>query len=232
LQPIPLGRAGAPFSDPDWIFEIKWDGFRALLHSDDDGVRLVSRNGNLFKSFPGLCDGLARDLRKRRCILDGEIVCLASRGKPQFRDLLFRRAEPHFYAFDILWDEHAWSDDDQERRRFRNGEDLRYLPLIDRKQRLRAVVPRDSERLLYCDHVQQHGEGLFRLACEHDLEGIVAKRRHAPYLLSEEPSWLKIRNCEYSQWVDGEELFERERASNPDLSMWASCVVACESVVQ
>jgi hypothetical protein len=52
-------------------------------------------------------------------VLDGEIVCLDSRGRPQFRDLLFRRAEPHFYAFDILWEEHPWSDDEQERRRFR-----------------------------------------------------------------------------------------------------------------
>ena len=94
FQPLPLSRARAPFSHPDWIFEIKWDGFRALLHSDKDGVRLISRNGNTFKSFPGLSDGVARDLKGRRCVLDGEIVCLDSNGKPQFRDLLFRRAEP------------------------------------------------------------------------------------------------------------------------------------------
>jgi len=67
----------------------------------------------------------------RRCVLDGEIVCLDSDGKPQFRDLPFRRVEPFFYAFDILWDEHARSDDKQEMRRFRNGEDIRYLPLTD-----------------------------------------------------------------------------------------------------
>lgn len=59
----------------------------------------------------------------------------------------------------MLRDEHAWSDDEEERRRFRNGEDVRYLPLIDRKLRLRAVVPKRGERLLYCDHVEQHGEG-------------------------------------------------------------------------
>jgi bifunctional non-homologous end joining protein LigD len=98
---MPLGRASEPFSHPDWLFEIKWDGFRALLHSDSEGVRLVSRNGNDFKSFPDLCAGLHGDLRGRRCVLDGEIVALDSHGKPQFRDLLFRRAEPRFYAFDI-----------------------------------------------------------------------------------------------------------------------------------
>jgi len=121
FQPLPVCRARAPFSHPHWLFEIKWDGFRALLYSDPGGVRLVSRNGNTFKSFRGLCEGLARDLKGRGCVLDGEIVCLDLHGKPQFRDLLFRRAEPMFYAFDLLWDTHAWSDDDQERRRFRNA---------------------------------------------------------------------------------------------------------------
>jgi ATP-dependent DNA ligase len=75
--------------------------FVRLLYSDDkQGVRLVSRSGNFFaKSFPGLCEGLARELRGRRCVLDREIVCLDSRGKPQFRDLLFRRSEPFLEFF-------------------------------------------------------------------------------------------------------------------------------------
>src|SRR5947209_10269545 len=205
LQPMPLNRARAAFSHSNWLFELKWDGFRSLLHSDKDGVRLVSRNGNTFKSFPGLFEGLTRDLRGRRCVLDGEIVCLDADGKPQFRDLLFRRAEPLFYAFDFLWDEHAKSDDEEEMYRFRNGEDLRYLPLIDRKLRLHAVVPKRGERLFYCDHIDQDGEGLFRLACENDLEGIVAKRKSDPYL-PEHARWLKIRNHEYSQWIGREEL--------------------------
>jgi bifunctional non-homologous end joining protein LigD len=224
---MPLGRVRDPFSHPDWIFEIKWDGFRALLHSDKDGVRLVSRNENIFKSFPDLCEGLARDLKGRCCGLDGEIVCLDQHGKSQFNNLLFRRGEPFFYAFDLLWDEHAWSDDEQERRRFRNGEDVRYLPLCDRKLRLRAVVPKHGERLLYCDHVEADGEGLFRLACEHDLEGVVAKLKNAPYLSDRETTWFKIRNHSYSQWVGREELFERERERDPDLAGWGECVRAC-----
>jgi bifunctional non-homologous end joining protein LigD len=149
FQPMPLSRRAEPFNHPDWLFEIKWDGFRGLLYSDSEGVRLISRNGNVFKSFPGLCEGLARDLKGRRCTLDGEIVCLDSHGKPQFRDLLFRRAEPVFYAFDILWDEHARSDDEEEMRRFRNGEDTRYLPLSDRKLRpLRAQHAQGSPQML------------------------------------------------------------------------------------
>ena len=67
------------------------------------------------------------------------------------------------------------SDDEEEMRRFRSGEDVRYLPLTDRKLRLRRVVPKLTERLLYCDHIEVDGQGLFQLACQHDLEGIVAK---------------------------------------------------------
>src|SRR5581483_2430541 len=167
FQPMPLGRARAPFDHAEWLFEIKHDGFRALLYSDNTGVRLVSRNGNTFKSFPGLCDGLMRDLRGRRCVLDGEIVCLDGQGRSQFRDLLFHRAEPRFYAFDVLWDQHARTDDEVERRRFHNAEDTRYLPLADRKQRLRVIVPRKAERLLFVDHIDEYGTGFFRLACDH-----------------------------------------------------------------
>jgi bifunctional non-homologous end joining protein LigD len=185
----------------------------------------MTRDGNTFKSFPELCAGLARDLRGRRCVLDGEIVCVDSEGKPQFRDLLFRRADPVFYAFDLLWDQHASSDDEEERRRFRNGEDLRYVPLTDRKLRLRAVMPKRAERLLYCDYVHEDGHGLFRLACENDLEGIVAKRVAGPYP-PDHANWLKIRNRSYSQWLNREQLFERERRNEPELQIWEECALA------
>ena len=112
-------------------------------------------------------------------------------------------------------------------RRFRNGEDVRYLRLTDRKLRLRRVVPKLGERLLYCDQVETDGQGLFQLACQHDLEGIVAKRKSDPYL-PEHATWLKIRNRNYSQWVGREELFERERSSNPDFAVWGSCVLVCD----
>ena|ERR1700730_2885404 len=75
----------------------------------------------------------------------------------------------------------------------------RSKPVADRKVRLRSVIPKCDERLLYCDHVEQDSEGLFRLVCENDLEGIVAKRKFDSYL--PEQGWLKIRNQNYSQWV-------------------------------
>lgn len=88
-------------------------------------------------------------------------------------------------------------------------------------------MPRGGERLLYSDHIEHDGDGLFRLACEHDLEGVVAKHRLAPY----DPeaatrTWLKIRNRNYSQWIGREELFERERGQHPDTSWRDSCIAA------
>jgi hypothetical protein len=100
------------------------------------------------------------------------------------------------------------------------------VPLIDRKLRLHRVVPKRGERLVYCDHVERDGEGLFRLACENDLEGIVAKRRDEP-CLSQHNNWLKIGNQNYSQWVWREELFERERETDPEVRLWEGCVAAC-----
>jgi ATP-dependent DNA ligase len=97
---------------------------------------------------------------------------------------------------------------------------------MERKHKLRSILPKDSERIFYCDHVERNGESLFRIACENDLEGIVAKKMGDPYL-QDQASWIKIRNTNYSQWQGREELFDRERESDPDLSLWDDCVRAC-----
>jgi bifunctional non-homologous end joining protein LigD len=144
-------------------------------------------------------------------VLDGEIACLGADGKSRFYDLLFRHGEPRFVAFDLL---------------YCDGQDLRYSPLTERKYKLRSILPAGSERVLYCDHVEHDGESLFRLARENDLEGIVAKRKFDPYL-PDQASWLKIRNPNYTQWAGREELFDRERESDPDLSLWDDCAKAC-----
>ena len=82
----------------------------------------------------------------------------------------------------------------------------------------------------YCDHVENFGEGLFQLACQHDIEGVVAKKKFEPYLLHGSATWQKIRNQSYSQWIGREELFERERSSDADLEGWSSCALVCEDV--
>jgi bifunctional non-homologous end joining protein LigD len=107
-----------------------------------------------------------------------------------------------------------------------NGEDIRYLPLIDRKRRLRSVLPQRSDRIVYCDHIEYEGEGLTLLACKHDLEGIVAKPKNNPYL-QDHAGWVKIRNREYTQSVGREKLFERERESVP-INYWDTCTAVCQ----
>ena len=102
LQPLPLSRRPQPFSHPDWLFEVKYDGFRALAYLDPSGVRLISRNGKRFGSFADLCAGLEFCLKTRNAILDGEIVSLDENGCSQFNNLLFRRGTPRFCAFDLV----------------------------------------------------------------------------------------------------------------------------------
>src|SRR5438128_3389670 len=95
FQPMPLQRRSLPFDHPEWIFELKYDGFRALAIIQNGRTELISRNGNSFKSF----EALRKELKspyQGKTVLDGEIVCLDKRGKPQFRDLLFHRGEPCF----------------------------------------------------------------------------------------------------------------------------------------
>ena len=93
-----LSRFAEPFNHPDWILEIKWDGFRCLAFIENGCCRLVSRKGNEFKSFHALNIALPAECRAGRAVLDGEIVCLDEDGVSQFTELLFRResrACPH-----------------------------------------------------------------------------------------------------------------------------------------
>src|SRR5437867_10770830 len=103
FQPLPLSRRPESFSHPDWLFEVKYDGFQALAYLDPSGVRLISRNGKRFGSFTDLCTGLEFCLKVKNAILDGEIVCLDDAGCSQFNNLLFRRGTARFCAFDLLW---------------------------------------------------------------------------------------------------------------------------------
>ena len=111
FQPMPLSRRALPFDHPQWIFELKYDGFRALADIENGRTQLISRNGNPFNSFSALSKSLTHSAGKT--VLDGEIVCLDKRGKPQFRDLLFHRGEPLFFCLRSL---------DVRRERFADGE--------------------------------------------------------------------------------------------------------------
>lgn len=191
IQLLTLARRPEPFDHRDWIFEVKMDGFRCGAYISLDGCRLVSRNGNVFKQFHSLSQSLS-DLPVRSAILDGEIVCLDGKGRSQFNELLFRRGLPYFYAFDLLW---------------LNGKDLRGLPLIERKERLRQIVHESrNPALLFADHVEHCGTDFFQIICQKDLEGIVAKHRDSRY--DKSARWIKIKNPAYTQAQGRHELFE------------------------
>ena len=183
-----------------WIFELKYDGFRALTVIENGRAQLLSRNGHPFASFSALAESISDSLPNATAVIDGEICCLDRRGRPQFKNLLFRRGNPPcFFAFDLLTC---------------NGMDLRTERLIDRKQELRrllARVPADSP-LKYTDHLDGSGTALFERVCELDLDGIIGKYKVGPYVAERENStWFKILNLEYSQKDGREELFEKER---------------------
>jgi bifunctional non-homologous end joining protein LigD len=127
-------------------------------------------------------------------VLDGEIACVDDSGRSVFNDLLFRRREGVFFAFDLL---------------LLNGADLRALPLVERKARLKRLLRRKRSPVLYVDHIEAHGCQFFEKVCELDLEGIVAKRKSAAYRATEKPSpyWIKVKNPRYWQAEGREELF-------------------------
>jgi bifunctional non-homologous end joining protein LigD len=210
-----LKRRREPFDHPDWLFELKYDGFRALAVIQAGRTQLVSRNGHPFMSFSGLSDAITANLDiAGKTVIDGEIVCVDRHGRPQFKDLLFHRGTPCFFVFDLL---------------LLKSKDWRAERLIDRKQELRRLLNRlpVTSRLRYVDHVGDSGTALFQRVCELDLEGVVAKHKFGPYVTERESStWVKILNRGYSQKQGREELFERDRHKEP-VPGWHPCVIAC-----
>jgi bifunctional non-homologous end joining protein LigD len=154
---------------------------------------LVSRNLRHFKSFDHLKKSLDK-LPVQNAILDGEVVCVDSNGVSQFNKLMSRKGKPVFYAFDLLW---------------LNGDDLRSLPLIERKRWLHELVQGSRcDAIIYAQHIEGLGIGLFEEICARDLEGIVAKRKRGVYK-NNGLGWKKIKNPKYSQAEGRHDLFTR-----------------------
>jgi bifunctional non-homologous end joining protein LigD len=196
-RPQPLLRVAEPFDHPDWLFELKHDGFRALAHVDRSTCRLVSRSGHVFGQWPQLCEEVAQSVRARRAVLDGEVVCLREDGNSDFNALLFRREWPYYYAFDLL---------------SVDGKDLRALPLTERKRRLKDLMPFVTTRLRYVDHVDERGSDLFVAVCNADAEGVVAKWSRGTYHADgATTSWVKVKNRTYSQMEGRHQLFNERR---------------------
>ena len=115
---IPVRRRDL-FESAEWVYEVKHDGFRAVAYVGDGRCRLISRRGNEMKRFADLSGCIAKELRVKDAVLDGEIVALDRAGRPAFYDLMKRQCQPVYYAFDLLW---------------LNGRDLRELSLLERKK--------------------------------------------------------------------------------------------------
>ena len=190
IHPMLATSVDEPFDDPEWLFEIKWDGYRAIAFIANGKVRLVSRNQNdLTAQYPELHD-IPSFIKAETAILDGEIAALDEQGRSSFSLMQQRtgiragRASRGsragipvlYYVFDLL---------------YLDGYDLRRVSLEERKELLAKITSRDGP-VRYSDHFSQ-GKALFDVAKQKGLEGILAKRRSSVYEERRTREWLKIK---------------------------------------
>ena len=181
VEPCLPSRTACPPSGPEWVHEIKHDGFRLVARKDGDRVRLYSRHGNdLTDRFPLIVEALSR-LRSRTCMIDGEAVACDENGMPNFDRIRYRRhdATVFLYAFDLIE---------------LNGADLRREPHEVRKATLASVLAKAALGLRLNEHIEADGPTVFAHACKMGLEGIVSKRKGSPYRGGRSPDWLKMKN--------------------------------------
>jgi bifunctional non-homologous end joining protein LigD len=205
-QPVMLASTvDKPFSDPAWLYEIKYDGVRVLATRQGGRVTLHGRAGQDFTArYPEVVTAL-RALPLERFVLDGEVVALDEAGRPSFQRLQYRmhltrpadveRARSTVPVSAVFFDALAL-----------DGRDLRRLPLQDRKAALALAVPARGV-IRYGDHVRERGEAFYEAAAEQRLEGIIAKRADSRYSGGRTREWLKIK-CHLRQefvvggWTD------------------------------
>jgi bifunctional non-homologous end joining protein LigD len=192
IQPMLATAVEEPFDDPAWLFEVKWDGYRAVIFIENKRARLVSRNHNDLTAQFSEFARLGEEVPAKTAILDGEIVALDEQGRPSFSLMQQRTglrsygrrtgARPEvptlYYAFDLL---------------YFNGYDLRRVDLEHRKALLGTLAFPDGSLLRVSEHVSGDGRALFRIATERGLEGIVAKRKSSRYEERRSRDWLKIK---------------------------------------
>jgi bifunctional non-homologous end joining protein LigD len=188
LQPMLATLTDAPFDSPEWVFEDKWDGFRMVAAVEKGRVTLYSRNGKIV-SDNYLPVAQALEKIKQDAVIDGELVALDAHGISRFQLLqnaLRTKANLRYCLFDIM---------------FLNGEDLRDLALVKRKERLKRIVPK-GPLLAYSEHRWEHGMRYFKEAEARGLEGIMAKRAESRYFSgARSTDWLKIKTARRQEVV-------------------------------
>jgi len=180
LQPMLATLIDAPFDNRDWVFESKWDGFRMVAAIRKGRVTLYSRNGLIVSdNYKSVAKALEKV--KQDAVIDGELVALDAHGISRFQLLqnaLRTTVNLRYCIFDIM---------------FVGDEDLRGLPLVERRERLRALLPKDP-LLAFSEHRPEHGKRFFKEAQKKGLEGIMAKRAASRYLSgARSKDWLKIK---------------------------------------
>lgn len=182
ITPMFAKPGGKPFSSEDWIFELKWDGYRAVAEVGPADIKFYSRNG---LSFADKYETVYEELKiiKQKMILDGEVVVFNEEGRPDFQKLQLYSENAHlpiiYYVFDIL---------------SYKGKNLTGLPLLERKELLRKALP-ESDIIRYCDHVADEGEAFFEQIVAKNMEGMIAKRKDSIYHIGRRTNeWLKIKH--------------------------------------
>ena len=203
IKPMLATATKKVFNDPDWVYELKWDGYRVLAHIIDGKVNLYSRNGIAYNTkFPAIVaelDSVEHDL-----ILDGEVVVVDKDGIPQFQALQNYDSDTpgtlRYYVFDML---------------YLNGHSMVDLSLLERKSFIPEVLE-GFEQVLFCDHIEGMGTALYKRAVEAGMEGIVAKHKDSTYSPGyRSEKWLKIKEvlteetiiCGYTDSVGGGSIF-------------------------
>lgn len=203
IRPMLASTTKTIFNDPEWVYELKWDGYRVLANIKDGKVHLHSRNGiNYTTTF----DILKQDLEsvEHDTILDGEVVIVDAEGLPQFQALQnythTTSGTLRYYVFDML---HL------------NGHDMLNLPLLDRKSLIPEVIA-GCESTLYCSHIEDMGAALYKKAVDAGMEGVIAKHKQSTYTPGyRSEKWLKIKHrlteetliCGYTESDSSGKLF-------------------------
>lgn len=189
VRPMLATKASTIFSKPDWIYEIKWDGYRMLANIKKGKVHLYSRNGITYNhKFLTLYENLKAV--PFEAILDGEVVALNEDGVPEFQKLQnygeSTEGELRYYVFDLL---------------YLNGHDMTHLPLIERKSLIEEVIE-DIPQVYYCDHVASMGNNFYEQVIAAGLEGVIAKKADSSYIIgSRSENWLKIKSMESQEVI-------------------------------